>query len=292
MSIPQTPQGGSGRYYPQCSASYVILIKALGETASCTTLLSHVILSKNSFLAAHSPVQGESECKGTAFPETCKLFGRLFCRNHALFTFLDMSQGQGGRGGTGHTLLYYIGLDGKEGGRRRDRTAQAARCTGQGGRGRKDRRTRARRKTERKTEGQKNKGKEENGTENRRTEEQKKKEKGKEDKRTKGQKNRRTKEQKQVERGTGKRGHADRKKPVNFLRQPWSNLTEPLEQCSSYPVALLRSCWRNFTEGVGNYAGTHGTMPFCRPRKIFSAFCLADIKKTDTFATLLESTGV
>ena len=70
-----------------------------------------------------------------------------------------MSQGQGGRGGTGHTLLYCIGLDGKEGGRRRDRTAQVARCTGQGGRGRKDRRTRARRKTERKTEGQKNRKK-------------------------------------------------------------------------------------------------------------------------------------
>ena len=114
MSIPQTPQGGSGRFYPQCSASYLILIKALGETASCTTLLSHVILSKNSFLAAHSPVPGESECKGTAFPETCKLFGRLFCRNHALFTFLDMSQGHRRHGGGGYTLLYYIGLEGKE----------------------------------------------------------------------------------------------------------------------------------------------------------------------------------
>ena len=52
-----------------------------------------------------------------------------------------MSQGQGGRGGTGHTLLYYIGLDGKEGGRRRDRTAQVARCTGQGKGRQKDRRT-------------------------------------------------------------------------------------------------------------------------------------------------------
>ena len=28
-------------------------------------------------------------------------------------------------------------------------------------------------------------------------------------------------------------GHADRKKPVNFLQKPWNNLTEPLEQCSS-----------------------------------------------------------
>ena len=100
------------------------------------------------------------------------------------------------------------------------------------------------------TEGQKNKGKEENGTEDRRTKEQKKR---KRERKTEGQKNRtedrRTKEQKQVERGTGKRGHADRKKPVNFLQQPWSNLTEPLEQCSSYPVALLRGCWRKFTEG-------------------------------------------
>ena len=183
MSIPQTPQGGSGRFYPQCSASYLILIKALGETASCTTLLSHVILSKNSFLAAHSPVQGESECKGTAFPETCKLFGRLFCRNHALFTFLDMSQGQGGRGGTGHTLLYYIGLDGKEGGRRRDRTAQAARCTGQGGKV---------------TEGQKDKSKEEKGTEDRRTKEQKKKKRDErqKDRRTEKKEDRKTKEQK------------------------------------------------------------------------------------------------
>ena len=137
MSIPQTPQGGSGRFYPQCSASYLILIKALGETASCTTLLSHVILSKNSFLAAHSPVPGESECKGTAFPETCKLFGRLFCRNHALFTFLDMSQGGTTAG--------------------QDRAGSAV--YGTRGKG---------------TEGQKNKGKEENGKEDRRTEEQKK----------------------------------------------------------------------------------------------------------------------
>ena len=179
MSIPQTPQGGSGRFYPQCSASYLILIKALGETASCTTLLSHVILSKNSFLAAHSPVPGESECKGTAFPETCKLFGRLFCRNHALFTFLDMSQGHRRHGGRGYTLLYYIGLEEKEGGRRRDRTAQVARCTGQGGRGRKDRRTRARRKTERKTEGQKN----------RKKRKRERKTKGQKDRRTEGQKN-------------------------------------------------------------------------------------------------------
>ena len=60
-----------------------------------------------------------------------------------------MSQGHRRHGGRGSTLLYYIGLEGKEGGRRRDRTAQAARCTGQG---------------ERKTEGQKNR-KKINGTE-------------------------------------------------------------------------------------------------------------------------------
>ena len=104
-----------------------------------------------------------------------------------------------------------------------------------GTRGTEDKRTKKqeKRKRERKTEGQKNKGKEE---------------KGKEDKRTK--------EQKQVERGTGKRGHADRKRPVNFLQKPWNNLTEPLEQRSSYPVALLRGCWRKITEGVGNLAGT------------------------------------
>ena len=42
-----------------------------------------------------------------------------------------MNQGQRRHGGGGSTLLYYMGLEGKEGGRRRDRTAQAARCTGQ-----------------------------------------------------------------------------------------------------------------------------------------------------------------
>ncbi|MBO5583075.1 MAG: hypothetical protein J5942_01110 [Prevotella sp.] len=112
----------------------------------------------------------------------------------------------------------------------------------------KDRRT-EKRQRKKKTEGQRNR-KKEKGTEDRRTKEQKKR---KRERKTGRQKNRRqkTEEQKQVERGTGARGHADWKKPVNFLRMPWSNLTEPLEQCSSYPVALLRGCWRKFTEGVG-----------------------------------------
>ena len=151
--------------------------------------------------------------------------------------------------------------------------------------GTEDRRTKEQRKKkrERKTEGQKNR-KKINGTENGRTEEQKKK---KRERMTEGQKDR-----KQKNKRTKTGGKGEQEKGVNFLRQPWSNLTEPLEQYSSSPVTLLRGCWRKITEGVGNYAETHGTMPFCTPRKIFSAFCLADIKKTDTFATLLESTGV
>ena len=182
MSIPQTPQGGSGRFYPQCSA---LLIKALGETASCTTLLSHVILSKNSFLAAHSPVPGESECKGTAFPETCKLFGRLFCRNHALFTFLDMSQGHRRHGGGGYTLLYYIGLGGKGRGTTagQDRAGSAVYGTRGEGDGR--------------TEGQKQGGKGNGRQKDKRTE---KKEKGR---KTEGQKNR--KKGRQKDKGTEKR---------------------------------------------------------------------------------------
>ena len=103
------------------------------------------------------------------------------------------------------------------------------------------------------------------GKEDRRTKEQKKgkgkgrqKDKGTEkrkgERKTKGQKNKRTKAGGKGNRKRG--GDADRKKPVNFLQKPWSNLTEPLEQCSSYPVALLRGCWRKITEGVGNYAGT------------------------------------
>ena len=104
------------------------------------------------------------------------------------------------------------------------------------------------------------------------------------------QKDKRTEEQKDKRTKTG--GKGNRKKGARGPEKARKLSPAALEQCSSYPVALLRSCWRNFTEGVGNYAGTHGTMPFCRPRKIFSAFCLADIKKTDTFATLLESTGV
>ena len=38
------------------------------------------------------------------------------------------------------------------------------------------------------------------------------------------------------------------KSAVIFLQEPCSNLTEALEQCSSYPVALFRSSWRKFTD--------------------------------------------
>ena len=82
---------------------------------------------------------------------------------------------QGGRGGTGHTLLYYIGMEGKEG-------------------------------------GQKDKSKEENGTEDGRTKEQKKG-KGDGKRKGKGTEDRRTKEQKQAERGTGNRGTRTGKSP-------------------------------------------------------------------------------
>ena len=34
---------------------------------------------------------------------------------------------------------------------------------------------------------------------------------------------------------------------VNFLQRLWSNLTEPLEQCSGAAVATLRDSWRKFT---------------------------------------------
>ncbi|MBQ3741792.1 MAG: hypothetical protein II854_05300, partial [Prevotella sp.] len=146
--------------------------------------------SKNSFLAAHSPVPGESECKGTAFPGTCKLFGRLFCRNHALFAFLDMNQRHRRHDGGGSTLLYYIGLEGKEWGTTAGQDRAGSAVYGTRGRGRKDRRTRARRKTGRKTEGQKNR-KKINGTEDRRTEEQRTEEqkKRKRERKTEGQKN-------------------------------------------------------------------------------------------------------
>ena len=91
-----------------------------------------------------------------------------------------MNQGNRRHGGRGYTLLYYIGLEGKEGGRRRDRTAQVARCTGQGKGGRrteeqkkdkrngkqKDRRTE--KKEDRRTEKRKGNGKQKDkGTEKR-----------------------------------------------------------------------------------------------------------------------------
>ena len=110
------------------------------------------------------------------------------------------------------------------------------------------------------TEEQGQGGKRNGRQKDRRTE---KKEKGKEDRRTeeqgqggKGKGRQKDKRTKTGGKGNRKKGHADRKKPVNFLQKPWSNLTEPLEQCSSYPVALLRGCWRKITEVIGNHAGT------------------------------------
>ena len=34
---------------------------------------------------------------------------------------------------------------------------------------------------------------------------------------------------------------------VNFLQRLWSNLTEPLEQCSGAAVATLQDSWRKIT---------------------------------------------
>ena len=39
---------------------------------------------------------------------------------------------------------------------------------------------------------------------------------------------------------------------VNFLQQPWSNLTAALENCYKAPGALLQGCWRNLTDTPGN----------------------------------------
>ena len=63
-----------------------------------------------------------------------------------------------------YTLLYYIGLEGKEGGRRQDRTAQVARCTGQGT---EDRRTEEQKKKRKGTEEQKTERQKDKGTEKR-----------------------------------------------------------------------------------------------------------------------------
>ena len=86
------------------------------------------------------------------------------------FAFLDTGQAQGGRGGTGHTLiiLYRAGEKGRGDGR-----------TGEQGQGGKRNGRQKDKRTEKKKE---------NGTEDRRTKEQKKKEKGKEDRRTEEQK--------------------------------------------------------------------------------------------------------
>ena len=42
--------------------------------------------------------------------------------------------------------------------------------------------------------------------------------------------------------------------PVNFLQRLWSNLTEPLEQCSGAAVATLQDSWRKFT-GCFRFSG-------------------------------------
>ncbi|MBQ2337506.1 MAG: hypothetical protein II384_00095, partial [Prevotella sp.] len=68
------------------------------------------------------------------------------------FAFLDMNQGHRRHGSGGYTLLYYIGMEGKEGGQK-DKSKEGKRDGRQ-----KDKRTE----------------KKEKGTEDRRTEEQKK----------------------------------------------------------------------------------------------------------------------
>ena len=41
---------------------------------------------------------------------------------------------------------------------------------------------------------------------------------------------------------------------VNFLQQPWSNLTAALENYYKAPGALLQGCWRNLTDTPGKPA--------------------------------------
>lgn len=50
-----------------------------------------------------------------------------------------------------------------------------------------------------------------------------------------------------------------------FLQRLRSNATRPLENCSSYPVAMLRSLWRKFTEGLGISTNEKIGMPFLAP---------------------------
>ena len=66
----------------------------------------------------------------------------------------------------------------------------------------------------------------------------------------------------------------------NFLQQPRSNLTEALEQCSSYPVAMLRSCWRKFTEAVGKNGSCRGKNQYvARENTDIRQPCLIRVKK-------------
>ncbi len=50
-----------------------------------------------------------------------------------------------------------------------------------------------------------------------------------------------------------------------FLQRLRSNATRPLENCSSYPVAMLRSLWRKLTEGLGISINEKIGMPFLAP---------------------------
>jgi len=50
-----------------------------------------------------------------------------------------------------------------------------------------------------------------------------------------------------------------------FLQRLRSNATRPLENCSSYSVAMLRSLWRKFTEGLGISINEKIGMPFLAP---------------------------
>ena len=132
-----------------------------------------------------------------------------------------MSQGHRRHGGRSYTLLYYIGLEEKEGGRRRDRTAQVARCTGQGkGDGR----------TEEQGQGGKRNGRQKDKRtekkEDRRTKEQ---EKRKRERKTKEQKDKRTEKMKRERKTEGQKNRKKKKGTetysyLPFLMPPTSSL--------------------------------------------------------------------
>ena len=56
-----------------------------------------------------------------------------------------------------------------------------------------------------------------------------------------------------------------------FLQRLRSNATRALENCSSYPVAMLRSLWRKLTEGLGISINEKIGMPFLAPDFTFLA---------------------